>query len=190
MDDFKNPNEVEESVMTEPASPEEVMEAKEPIAVEEVVQTEEAPILATQVVQPEVTASPDPFGSMVPPPASSVASEDVHATWGGEMSPQDTFAEGAQSQMNQVVSVDAEAKSKLAAGLFGIFLGYFGVHNFYLGNMTKAVIQLLLSVVGVWFFGVGMIAASIWGLVEGILILSSREGSKWHQDAKGIELKD
>ena len=30
------------------------------------------------------------------------------------------------------------AKSKLAAGLFGIFLGQFGVHNFYLGYTTKA----------------------------------------------------
>ena len=28
---------------------------------------------------------------------------------------------------------DPNAKSKIAAGLLGIFLGAFGVHNFYLG---------------------------------------------------------
>ena len=33
-------------------------------------------------------------------------------------------------------SSDPNAKSKLAAGLFGIFLGAFGVHNFYLGCST------------------------------------------------------
>lgn len=33
--------------------------------------------------------------------------------------------------------VNANAKSKIAAGLFGIFLGQFGVHNFYLGYTQK-----------------------------------------------------
>ena len=38
------------------------------------------------------------------------------------------------------------AKSKLAAGLLGIFLGSLGVHNFYLGYTGKAWGQLLLTV--------------------------------------------
>ena len=45
-------------------------------------------------------------------------------------------------------------KSKLAAGLLGIFLGCFGVHNFYLGNTGKAVAQLLLTVIG-WILIIG-----------------------------------
>ena len=36
-------------------------------------------------------------------------------------------------------------KSKMAAGLLGIFLGSLGVHNFYLGYTGKAVAQLLIS---------------------------------------------
>lgn len=36
-------------------------------------------------------------------------------------------------------------KSKMAAGLLGIFLGGLGVHNFYLGYTGKAVAQLLIS---------------------------------------------
>ena len=37
-----------------------------------------------------------------------------------------------------------EKKSKIGAGLLGIFLGGFGVHNFYLGYKDKAIAQLFL----------------------------------------------
>lgn len=85
-----------------------------------------------------------------------------------------------------------EAKSKMAAGLLGIFLGAFGVHNFYLGYTTKAVIQLVCSIVGILtscIFGIGLIILSgigIWGLVEGIMILCD----KIDVDGKGVPLKD
>lgn len=81
-------------------------------------------------------------------------------------------------------------KSKLAAGLFGIFLGALGVHNFYLGYTGKAVAQLLLTLLGWILLGIGPIAAYIWGLVEGILIISSAYGSNWHKDGQGMELRD
>lgn len=73
--------------------------------------------------------------------------------------------------------VSAESKSKLAAGLLGIFLGGLGVHNFYLGYTGKAIAQILLSCIGV---------GAIWGLIEGILILCGTINT----DAKGIPLKD
>ena len=82
-----------------------------------------------------------------------------------------------------------EQKSKLAAGLLGIFLGSLGVHNFYLGNTGKAVAQLLLTVLGCLVF-IGPAIAGIWGLVEGILILCSSYGSSWHKDGNGNELRD
>ncbi len=56
------------------------------------------------------------------------------------------------------------AKSKMAAGLLGIFLGSWGIHNFYLGYTTKAIIQIILTVCSC---GIG----GIWGFIEGILIL-------------------
>ena len=60
-------------------------------------------------------------------------------------------------------------KSKIAAGLLGIFLGSFGVHNFYLGYTGKAVTQLLMSVLSC-----GILAgiSSLWGLIEGVMILT------------------
>ncbi|GHU08213.1 hypothetical protein FACS189431_4070 [Alphaproteobacteria bacterium] len=78
-------------------------------------------------------------------------------------------------------------KSKLAAGLLGIFLGAFGVHNFYLGNTGKAVAQLLISILSL---GILAIVSEIWGLIEGILILTSKPGTDWHKDAEGKELQD
>ena len=63
-------------------------------------------------------------------------------------------------------------KSELCAGLLGIFLGGWGVHNFYLGYTKKAVIQLLLGTVGIAACCIGPTVSSIWGLVEGIMILT------------------
>lgn len=76
-------------------------------------------------------------------------------------------------------------KSKLAAGLLGIFLGAFGVHNFYLGNTGKAIAQLLLGTVGVLACGIGPAASSIWGLIEGIFILCDNITT----DSEGKKLK-
>lgn len=74
-------------------------------------------------------------------------------------------------------------KSKMAAGLLGIFLGAFGVHNFYLGNTGKAVAQLLISVLSC-----GMLSAvsGIWGIVEGVMILTGSIDT----DANGNKLAD
>lgn len=77
------------------------------------------------------------------------------------------------------------AKSKMAAGLLGIFLGSLGVHNFYLGYTGKAVAQLLLTIVG-WVIIVGPLASSIWGLIEGIMILCG----SINKDGKGNPLAD
>ena len=66
-------------------------------------------------------------------------------------------------------NVNPQAKSKLAAGLLGIFLGSLGVHNFYLGYIGKAVAQLLISVLSCFTLSW---ASAIWGLIEGILILT------------------
>lgn len=73
------------------------------------------------------------------------------------------------------------AKSKIAAGLFGIFLGAFGVHNFYLGFTGKAIAQLLITVLSC---GMLSFASALWGLIEGILILTG----EINKDANGTPL--
>lgn len=56
-------------------------------------------------------------------------------------------------------------RSKMAAGLLGIFLGGFGVHSFYLGDNKKGVIQIVVT-----FVTCGL--AALWGFIEGIMILA------------------
>jgi len=76
-----------------------------------------------------------------------------------------------------------EAKSKIAAGLLGIFLGALGVHNFYLGKTGLGLAQLLISILSCgWLVWV----SAIWGLIEGILILTG----SIRTDARGIPLRD
>ena len=82
-------------------------------------------------------------------------------------------------------AASGEAKSKLVAGLLGIFLGSLGIHNFYLGYTTKAVIQLVICLVGSCLI-IGPLVAGVWGLVEGIMILTG----KINVDGKGNPLKD
>ena len=106
----------------------------------------------------------------------------------------------------------AGGKSKMAAGLLGIFLGGFGVHNFYLGYTKKAVLQLVISlisivlsfvlgfigglllsvIVGVLFiipaFLIALVPAAVgaWALIESIMILCG----KINVDGKGNPLVD
>ena len=79
-----------------------------------------------------------------------------------------------------------QRKSKVAAGILGIFLGSLGVHNFYLGYTSKAVAQLLLTLLGWILCFTGPIVAGIWGFIEGILILAGSINT----DADGNQLTD
>ena len=79
------------------------------------------------------------------------------------------------------VKVNSNAKSRVCAGLLGIFLGAFGVHNFYLGYTGKAIAQLLITLLS--FFVLSGISA-LWGLIEGILILCGNI----NKDANGNDL--
>lgn len=76
-----------------------------------------------------------------------------------------------------------EPKSKMAAGLLGIFLGSLGIHNFYLGYTGKALAQLLITLLTC---GVGATVTGIWGLIEGIMILTGSIAV----DGKGVPLRD
>ena len=89
----------------------------------------------------------------------------------------------ANTTVNNATNNSVNQKSKVAAGLFGIFLGSFGVHNFYLGFTGKAVAQLLITILSC---GILSPVSAIWGLIEGILLLAG-ETSK---DAYGNDLKE
>ena len=74
-------------------------------------------------------------------------------------------------------------KSRIAAGILGILLGAYGVHSFYLGNTSRGLMQLLISLLTC---GVGAIVMQIWGILDGIKLLDGRINT----DANGVYLKD
>ena len=80
---------------------------------------------------------------------------------------------------NNIPNNNPVAKSKMTAGLLGIFLGAWGVHNFYLGNTNRGVIQIVVTLVTCGFGG-------LWGVIEGILILTGNINT----DAFGNPLQD
>jgi TM2 domain-containing membrane protein YozV len=77
-------------------------------------------------------------------------------------------------------------KSKLAAGLLGIFVGALGIHRFYLGYNNIGVAQLVLALLGFITCGITSLAAWIWGLIEGIMILTGSIA----KDAQGRPLQE
>lgn len=74
-------------------------------------------------------------------------------------------------------------KSRVAAGILGMLLGAYGMHSFYLGNTSRGLMQLLISILTC---GVGAIIMQIWGVVDGIKLLDRRINT----DANGVFLKD
>lgn len=69
----------------------------------------------------------------------------------------------------------ANKKEKIAAGLLAIFLGFLGIHKFYLGGKqqkTAGVIMLVISLVGSCLFFLGPIVIGIIAFIEGILYLT------------------
>jgi TM2 domain-containing membrane protein YozV len=76
-------------------------------------------------------------------------------------------------------NVQMSDKSKMTAGLLGIFLGGFGVHNFYLGYTNKAILQIVVT-----FFTCGI--GAIWGLVEGIMIITGNESFQYDADGRRL----
>jgi len=120
--------------------------------------------------------------------------DDPYASYDKTRASQTKFCSncGSQVEAHQVVCLNCGASVKpssvtgtmssrqLAGGLLGIFLGVWGVHNFYLGYTQKAVAQLLLGTLGA-FFIVGPVISAIWGLIEGVFILTG----EINQDGQG-----
>lgn len=140
----------------------------------------------TKCGAPLAALTPEPAGQPVPPPVPPATPVTPQPP------PYVQPSGGYVPQPNYVPppAYDPTAKSKLAAGLLGIFLGAFGVHRFYLGFNNIAIAQLAVGVMGLILlpFTCGLIfmGASIWGLVDGIMILTGSIST----DATGRPLRD
>jgi TM2 domain-containing membrane protein YozV len=138
--------------------------------------------LGSEAVQPPVEGVP-PVGALPVGAPPIGAGEPVPPT--GYVPPPGGYAAPPYQ--------DPTAKSKLAAGLLGIFLGGLGIHRFYLGYTNIGIAQLATDVIG-WVLlpftcGISMvliIGAHVWGLVDGVMILTG----SINRDAQGKPLRD
>lgn len=106
------------------------------------------------------------------------------------------LTEGAAVCLNCGVAVNKSSgsggdKSRIVAGLLAVLCGVYGVHNFYLGYTKKAVLQLVLTIIGFLtaclFVGyVIIVAVGIWTLVEGIMLFMGKIAT----DGNGNPLKN
>lgn len=78
----------------------------------------------------------------------------------------------------KTAAAGSEQKSKLVAVLLALFVGGFGIHDFYLGYTKYGVIKIILTVCT----GVG---GGIWALIDLIRLLTGSIST----DANGVELK-
>ena len=82
-----------------------------------------------------------------------------------------------------VVNPNVSQKSRLAVALLAFFLGSFGIHRFYVGQIGTAVTMLVLTIVGfaTFIFVVGfffLAATGIWALVDFIVALVGKYKDK------------
>lgn len=68
------------------------------------------------------------------------------------------------------------SRDHVAAGLLAIFLGWLGVHKFYLGYNAQGFILLAVSLIGGLFsFGLAAGAVVIISIIEGVIYLTKSQ---------------
>ncbi len=65
------------------------------------------------------------------------------------------------------------SKSRQVYVLLGVFLGIFGVHNFYAGYIQRAVSQLCLTVLTCFY---GAVVSWVWAIVEICIVSKDYDG--------------
>ena len=93
---------------------------------------------------------------------------------GNEIEDNVSFCPNCGAKVERDTQYPKKGKSQIGAGLLGIFLGSLGIHNFYLGYMTKGIIQLLLTLIGWMLFGLGPLISGIWAFIEAIMIFMGK----------------
>ncbi len=79
--------------------------------------------------------------------------------------------------VDPLTNLPYSSKSKVTAGILGIFLGGLGVGRFYTGQVGIGVAQLLVTI---FTFGFG----AWWGIIDGIVMLAGNP-----RDSNGLPLR-
>ena len=80
---------------------------------------------------------------------------------------------------NNLVNAADTPKNRVVYILLALFLGSFGIHNFYAGYIGRGLAQLLITLLLFWLI-VPLLAVWIWVIVEMIVIDKDAKGVKFN----------
>jgi TM2 domain-containing membrane protein YozV len=123
-----------------------------------------APVPQAQPARPTLPPPPPGAGTGAPPPPRP-----------GAPQPAPGFAPVPSLLLPRLPS-NARAKSRVAFVLLGIFLGIFGMHNFYAGYNKRGAIQLALTVLTFFYAAV---ITWIWAIIEVCVVNQDSEGAQF-----------
>ena len=92
------------------------------------------------------------------------------------------------SSSNHVYGSNSNDRNNVAAGLLAIFLGTFGIHKFYLGEIGMGIFYILITCFGFIFFCIPNIILQVVVIIEGILYLVTDNetfNKKFNRNYKG-----
>lgn len=162
-----------EKIETAPAT--EAMPVVEPTPAEEPAPVEPAPAVEPTYTQP-VYEAPQEQPTYAPPVPPYYAPAPGQQTF---------YAPYVAPKAKTDYPEDYKIKKKYIALILAYALGVFGIHNFYLGNNSKAIAQLLVTLIGSLFFGIGICVTAVWVIVESVQILTDKIDS----DSEGYKIQ-
>lgn len=79
------------------------------------------------------------------------------------------------------------ARSRSIAMILALLFGPFGMHNFYLGYVSRALTQLFISI-----FSLGFLSplSWAWAIYEGAHYVNKKSDPRWSLDGEGKPLRD
>ncbi len=127
---------------------------------------------ALSVTQAAPAAAPGGSGALPPTAPPPMAGTGVAPPPQAGPGPQ---AQRAASSLAQYSPV-AQPKTRVIFVLLGIFLGVFGVHNFYAGYAKKGAIQLCVTLLSCFY---GAVISWIWAIIEICTVNQDAEGTQF-----------
>jgi TM2 domain-containing membrane protein YozV len=141
-------------------------------------QAAQAPDASQAANQPGIPTQP--AGGYTVPPSNPTGMPDVPAGYtaagqGYQVPPQAPYQPayqtpyGGNTQPNGPAwSIGSQNKDKWVAFFLAIFLGWLGIHKFYLGYKTSGIIMIVVSIAGSICAGLGLLIMEIIAIIEAV----------------------